>query len=262
MFINKFRALTKATTVFLAIITYFALGFVFWLIFRDPTVRRRKLVTLVQKYAQLGLWILGFKVHYEWGDFDPHAGRNYFVVCNHLSYLDVLVIAAQFPSVFVTSREIQETPFLGWITDLGGCAYVERRNKLKLPQEIVEIADIIRSGVNVVIFPEATSTSGEMILPFKRPLFACAIKAKVPVLPLCINYTHIDSQPVTAANHKGVCWYGDMSFAPHLLEVCAHKRVDVKLTFLPTIPAPEDSDVTDLAQQSRESIVAHYRPLI
>lgn len=77
---------------------------------------------------------------------------NFLMVSNHLSYLDVLVISSQVPTGFVTSMEIKRTPFLGQLTDLGGCLYVERRNKRNLLNEVEQLSEGLRRGMNIAVF--------------------------------------------------------------------------------------------------------------
>ena len=47
----------------------------------------------------------------------PSSG---LLVCNHLSYLDILVLAALAPCVFVAKREVKHWPVFGWFAKAGG----------------------------------------------------------------------------------------------------------------------------------------------
>jgi 1-acyl-sn-glycerol-3-phosphate acyltransferase len=166
---------------------------------------------------------------------------------NHLSYLDVLVLGSQFPAAFVTSKEIQMTPFLGHICRLAACVFVDRQRRTNLLGEIQEITAALENGLNVMIFPEATSTNGEQILRFRRPLFAAAAAAQRPVVPFCINYRDLDGIPVTQQNRDTVCWYGDMSFLPHLWRLSGVGRGRVDLHILEPFHFTSDRDLTEIA---------------
>jgi len=55
--------------------------------------------------------------------------KTYLILSNHLSYIDILVIASVMPSVFVSSMEVKANAFLGFLTSCGGSLYIERRKK-------------------------------------------------------------------------------------------------------------------------------------
>lgn len=188
-------------------------------------------------------------------------GRSALVVGNHLSYLDILILAGHMRLCFVTSVEMKETPFLGHITFFGGCLYVERRSKENLSAEIKEITRALQEGHNVVVFPEATSTNGEAVLRFRSPLFQSAIDAGAPVLPIAINYTKIDGAPVTLRNRDRVCWYGDMTFHGHFTDIITAKSIEVQVDCSPLMfPAPDQTS-KDLALLAHQEVATMYRPL-
>src|SRR5690606_9112228 len=116
--------------------------------------------------------------------------RNYLILSNHLSYLDIFILFSEFPASFIASvDEVKEMFLLGRVTELSGGYFVERRNRSTLRADIDEIANILKLGINVVLFPEGTTSTGEGVLPFKTPLVSAAGKAGVEVLPVCIKYT-------------------------------------------------------------------------
>lgn len=181
--------------------------------------------------------------------------NNHFIVSNHLGYLDILAIAAEMPCCFVTSVEIRETPFLGALTQFGGCLYVERRNRDNIHNEIGEVTEALKNGLNVCVFPEATSTNGDQVLRFRQPLYNAAIQSGTDVLPLCLNYTHVNCQPLSAQNRDTIYWYGDMSFLPHLWQVMGCESLSLRLDFDVAI-APEDLDCPKLLAQRTHLIVS------
>lgn len=187
---------------------------------------------------------------------------NYFIVSNHHSYLDALIISAQTPTAFVTSLEMKATPVLGLLTQLGGCLYVNRRSKEKIHSEINDIEEALKRDFSVVIFPEATSTNGEKIYPFKRPLFQSAIKATKPVLPLVIQYYSIDGEKIGRHNRDLLCWYGDMTFGKHFTKLTSLRKIVVKVKVLPIIPIQAEETKESLAEKSFQKIHEQFQPLI
>lgn len=208
-------------------------------------------------YAKLTLHLLG--IEYKTLNSAPHKNQGTMVVSNHLSYIDVLVMAAINPSLFVTSVEIKNTPFLGQLCEAGGCLYVERRNKRNIGEEIKDITRAMERGLDVVIFPEATSTNGEEVKHFKRPLFKAAIDANVNIITSTINYTTIDDDPVTLKNRDDIFWYGDMSFLPHFLTVLSHKKIKCSMTYGEVVTPSEESTTTQLAEMAHYLVSSNYQ---
>lgn len=207
-------------------------SFIGGLMIIDPWEKRQWRASLVSDYAKIGVWILGLKIATR--NEEPN-GQGFLMVGNHLSYLDLVIVASQRPVTFVTSFEIKEIPVLGQITQLAGCLYVERRNKTNIANEVREIREALERGLDVVVFPEATSTNGESVLRFRRPLFAAARLSSREVAPFCLNYRSIDGAPVNRSNRDRLCWYGDMGFVSHLFGVCQARTILVGLDWLETL---------------------------
>lgn len=218
-----------------------------------PVQTKRWQLKVIGLYARFCVWFMGIGVEFNSEGNWPHG----LIVCNHLSYIDVLILASLRPACFVTSVEIKETPVLGQISSLAGCLFVERRNKTNLSQEIKELTQALKMSIPVVIFPEATSTNGESVLRFRRPLFQSAIDAHVPVVPLTLNYQTVDGERVSQANRDLLCWYGDMSFVPHLWNFLKIKQTLVTIDMAETIVS---SDLDTLVQESHLSVSQKFKP--
>lgn len=230
------------------------------LFINDPVRLRRFYVNAVSRHSWWLACALDIQLTVEQPE-NARAGQNYLIVGNHMSYLDGVIMSMFRPTSYVTSIEMREAPLLGLITELGGCLYVERRNKENIHNEISGLAEALKAGFNVVVFPEATSTNGEAVKPFKRPLFAAAAKAVVPVLPVVIQYDEMDGAPVTRANRDYLCWYGDMSFGPHFVKLAMRKNIRIRIKVLPEIPVTPDSTRDILMEEAYQRIMAQYRPI-
>lgn len=250
----RFIAIVFMILVFLAV-----MGVVF-LCLRDRWRRVWWSNQILSAFCALGLFLLSVKVN---PTFEDGVGKvqSGLYVGNHLSYLDVLVICSVRPSCFVTSVEVRDTPGLGLICRMAGCLFVERRNKLKLRDEVIEISEGLRAGLNVAIFPEATSTNGEQILRFRRPLYIAAIEACMPVVPFCLNYSHVGLKPIDQDTRDKVFWYGDMDFIPHLWALAGSGGVKVDLHFLKPIYPRPDAEPGDLAQRSQAQVEAVFHAI-
>lgn len=149
----------------------------------------------------------------------PSAGA--IIVANHVSYLDILVLAAMRPVVFVAKREVRDWPVFGWFARRAGTRFIDRNRRSDVARVVGEFAPAAASGVSIVIFLEGTSTDGRAVQPFKSSLLEPALQRRWSVVPAAISYALPAGHDVT----KEVCWWGDMALAPHLLHCFALPRI-------------------------------------
>ena len=216
---------------------------------------------IIQFYSRLVIKLFGiqFTVNNRSGLKNIKSGS--LIICNHLSYLDVLMVEATHASSFVTSIEVKNTPFLGQLCEAGGCLYVERRSRKNLSHEIEDITNALKAGVSVVVFPEATSTNGDEVKRFKRPLFNSAINSGASIIPMAINYKSIDGNKVDITNRDTVFWYGDMSFFPHLWKVLKQNLICVEITVEKPIMVREKDEVSEVASLAHQIVSSLYQPI-
>lgn len=257
---NKHIATLKNITVVNSMIArYLAMGYINKKRFKDPLAWRRHVVDYVGDISKGLLHYLNFDVRYTYSRPDLFtSGKNYFMVCNHMSYMDIPFLSAGEKAVFVTSVEMQNTPFLGDLAGYGGSYFVERRDRSKVPGEVKDLAKLMKNGFNVFVFPEGTSTHGMYILPFKKALFAAAVEAEVDVLPICLRYEMVDDEPFTEKNKDRLAWYGDMDFLSHFLQVMTIKTLRVTVNYLDPISVKLHPDRHELAQIAYNQISAKY----
>lgn len=152
--------------------------------------------------------------------------RTGLLVSNHLSYLDILVICANAPSVFVSKADVRRWPLFGWLASLAGTVFIERERRAHVGAVNAEIQNALDQGILVVIFPEGTSTDGTEVLPFRSSLLEPALRGGHPISTACIQYE------LPAGNAKQeVCYWGDHTFFPHLLNLLGKKSVRATLRF-------------------------------
>ena len=137
----------------------------------------------------------------------------FLVVANHLSYLDVPVVAALFPGRFVAKSEIAGWPVLGRLTSLVGTIFVTRRRTRDVLRVEREMRRTLAAGVPVLLFPEGHSTGGARVDRLHSSLLECAVSGRMPCLAVTLGYeTPLDPWAPAAT----VCWWGGMSFWRHV----------------------------------------------
>lgn len=228
------------------------------LIVKSPQERRKAFVENTSQKSKKLSQDLHLKVRTVMSRNDLFDSEKFFIVSNHLSYLDILLIAQSVPSVFITSKEMQKTPVLGQICEAGGCLFVDRQNPTSLKKDIAQMTEVMNQGFNTVVFPEGTSGTGETVMPFKKGLFKAAPLVGHSILPVCIRYLKVDGEPFSKKNHEKVAWYGDMSFAPHFLSLAKLQEIKAEVAFLEPIPVKPDSDLRALADKAHQRIKNYY----
>ncbi len=202
------------------------------------------------RWSRWGVRILGLRADHEAPP--PRGGLPRLVVANHTSWIDPLLFAARAPALFVTSMEVSGDALLGRVCAAAGCLFVDRRRHSGARDARDRIAQAL-SSIDVVVFPEATSSDGSSVLPFKPAAFAAACADGRIVHPVAIAHRSWDDRPRIDRLRDRVCWYGDMSFLPHLFGIIRARHVRTRLHWLTTI---QGHDRKLLAQRSRGLIVA------
>jgi len=204
----------------------------------------RKKGIQIQRYSRLALRVLGI---------DPGTNavpvKSGLVVSNHLSYTDILVISSKIPALYITSVETGTAGWIGALCKVAGCLFVERRKVSTLQSELIEMDSVLQAGIPLVLFPEATSTDGKDVLPFRSSLYECAIRTKVPVHALCLRY-----QP----ENSGVPYHGDMTLLTHLHSLCDGRPRSATLDFLDTVDPSDHLDRKGVASRTHQKIRQAY----
>lgn len=178
--------------------------------------------------------ILGIKVIIE-GKENASGRNNFLIISNHLTYIDGIVMGSLFPVLFVSKKEVKSWPLFGVMVSLAATIFIDRERRDKTPVYVEKISNILKNKINVMIFPEGTSTDGTRLLPFQTVFFSSPIISKVPVLPVAIRYVQINNEEISEANKDMVYWYGKMPFFNHLWEVLKLNKIVVKVKINPRV---------------------------
>ena len=148
------------------------------------------------------------------------------IVSNHLSYLDILVLASVAPATFVSKADVRGWPVFGWLAALGGTVFIERERRTHVGAVNREVESALADGVPVVVFPEGTSSDGTTILPFRSSLLEPAIGGTHLITVSWIHYTLADGDA-----GREVCYWGDHTFFPHLLNLLGKQQIRARICF-------------------------------
>lgn len=225
---------------------------------RERASKLKKLSRLASFFASLALRLMGVHVEVT-GECDIEKIQPTLIVSNHLSYLDIFIISSLVPSLFIAGIDgVQENFLIGNVTWLSGSIFVERKTRARLSRDIRAISGIIPHNLNLVLFPEGTTTDGETVHPFKSSLFLPAAESGMDVTPLCIKYEKVNNSIVSNCNKDLVLFHGDMSFFPHLFRMMTLDRIEVRVQILETVKKDEYGNRKELRDITFERIRSCY----
>ncbi|HEX9164723.1 MAG TPA: lysophospholipid acyltransferase family protein [Gemmatimonadales bacterium] len=153
----------------------------------------------------------------------------YFLVSNHLSYLDILVLGAELGAVFVSKHDLAGWPLLGHLSRVTGTIFIDRGRRRDAVRVLAEIDGAIAAGAGVLLFPEGTSSRGDGILPLRAALLEWAARSGHPVHVATVRYaTEEGDRPAS----ETVCWWGDATpILPHFLGLAALPRIHAEIVY-------------------------------
>jgi 1-acyl-sn-glycerol-3-phosphate acyltransferase len=183
----------------------------------------------------------------------------FFLVANHLSYLDILVLGATLGATFISKHDIGSWPVIGHLARVTGTIFVNRERR----RDAIRVMDTMQrawqEGAGIVLFPEGTSSRGDQVYPLKSALLEWAVRQQQPVHAAALHYITDDpSHPADIA----VCWWGDTGFGPHSARFLTIRRVDATVAFHTETARAEDRNALAALLHTRltESLAAAERP--
>lgn len=196
--------------------------------FLDRAEREKRLV----RWSGIMLAIVGVRVVTR-GRPPAVRGGGALIVANHVSWLDIHVIHSLLPARFISKAEVRNWPVIGWLADkAGGTLFLERTRKSDARRMNAVMADLLREGDCLALFPEGTTSDGSELLPFYPSLFQPAVDAGVTLWPARIRYLDSAGKHSTEA-----AYYGDMTMLESFRKIVAARRLVAEIEFLPTISA-------------------------
>jgi len=225
-----------------------------------PAARLRWLTAVRRAWARSLLSLLNVRV-----TVDPAAAAcsgPALYVANHTGYLDILVLMSVTPGVFISRADVRWWPLLGQAAWAGGTLFVDRSKRLSVGHLVRRVRRRLDKGAGVIFFPEARTSDGEGLLPFKSPLFAAAVtddRRTYPIRPVVLRYRSVAGHPLDASNRHRVHWSGDARLIPHLWWMLAAPGVGVVVRTLPERPLTGDRHA--FARDLRDEMLRAYENL-
>jgi len=154
--------------------------------------------------------------------------RPYYLVANHLTYLDVVALSSQTGCVFVAMAEIAGWPVLGFMAKAIGTIFIDRSKLRDIKRVNEALGEMLDKGEGVLIFAESTTSWGNGVLPFKPALFETPAQRNIPVHYAALHYETCDGSPTAT---QCICWVEDIPFFTHGMGVLRLPRYTATVIF-------------------------------
>ncbi len=166
----------------------------------------------------------------------PLPRQSVLLLANHTGWLDIVIFSALAPLSFVAKSEVGTWPFFGTLARLQRTVFVERSRRSQTGESRDAIAARLAKGDILVLFPEGTSSDGNIVLPFKSALLSAAETVladghHVRVQPVSTAYFGSHGIPMGREGRPFYAWYGAMELVPHLWEALKAGPLDVVVQF-------------------------------
>lgn len=119
--------------------------------------------------------------------------RDVFFIANHVSWIDILVLAGASGTAFVAKAELSQVPVIGWLARINRTVFVARENRMAIAGQIAALKEALADNWSVAVFPEGTTTDGHSLLPFKTSMLRVLEPPPpgVMVQPVLLDYGSI-----------------------------------------------------------------------
>lgn len=206
-----------------------------WLLGRSPWPSR---------FLAAAARICGVRPRIEGAPLEPHT----FIVANHTSWLDILILGGFAGAAFVSKAEVKRTMLIGWLADQNRTVYIERAERGSAHRQVEQIAEALDHPQPLAVFPEGTTGDGRHLLPFRSTLLE-AVAPPPPgaaVRPVAIDYGEYADV---------VGWHGGESGMANVKRVVGHRgTMAVTVRLLPPLAPSEDRKA--LARHAHQAIAA------
>jgi len=216
-----------------------------WAVYRQSPGAQCICASSPRRWARLLLRCSGTKVVLENAEaIDPH--RAQILVANHVSWYDVLALAAFTPGryLFVAKRELEDVPVFGRAVAACGHVFIDRKDRNRAVQSLEAARGMLeKESPTIIMFPEGTRSATGELQPFKKGAFVLAIQTGVDVVPAAIS------------GSREIMKKGSLLIRPGTVRVRFGEPISVQ-----GLSLDDRNDLTDRAWSSLRSLQASANP--
>lgn len=251
--IRHLRAITRAILLVIVSLFMLCLRLLVWptaLVSRRTDRHLRRF--LLKTWARLFAFAAGMRILAE----GPAPKAPFFLVMNHVSYFDMLVLARETGCIFVSREDVADWPVVGFIAKSLYIIFIDRTLKRDTVRVNALIQETLREGDGIGVFAESRVSCGMSVEPFKSPLLQSAIDLNMPVHYGALNYRTVEGAPPEG---EIVSWWRPEPFYVHLYRFLQYPGATATIRFC---EAPiQGSDRKELAKLLHAGVLSLFTPL-
>ena len=184
----------------------------------------------------------------------PRPGAT-LIVANHISWLDIATVHAAAPHArFVSKADVLQWPLLGWLIRGAGTLFIERERKRDAVRVVHAMAEALKAGDTVAVFPEGTTGAGPELLPFHANLLQAAVATATPVQPVVLRFSDASGRFSSAVE-----FLGETTLLQSVWRVLTARGLTAHVELLPPVGTAH-ADRRALAEHLRELIAQRLSP--
>ena len=185
-------------------------------------------------------WIIGARVRFA----SKRIRRHTLLICNHTSWLDILIVGGATNCAFVSKDELGHS-FIHWLADQNATVYVKRTHRKGAKDQAIAIAEALEGRKPIALFPEGTTGPGTHLLPFRSTLLEAAnfVQKDVEIRPVAVDYGAVAAQ---------IGWYEE-SGKDNVIRILG-RRGTFPVTVRVLDPLDRAADRKQLTHEAREHI--------
>jgi len=225
MIYKAVRTTYRCTHFSIHIITALLICSFVLLVFKRHWFQGERGRNIIQWWHKQATCILGLTITQKGSPFNSTT----LTVANHISFLDIMVIASSSPVTFLSKSTLRYWPIIGFVANSVGTLFIERHNKRSLYKTIPLLTQALNQNKSLVIFPEGTTTIGRDVGKFYSSLFQSAINANKPIQPIALRYLKNGNINTTAA------YIENDNFILTLIKIMSQSKTEATITFCNTI---------------------------
>lgn len=197
-------------------------------------------------------WIIGMRVRVE----GPRPKPPFFLVTNHLSYVDTWLLNGLLGCTFVAKADISGWPVLGFMSKSLHALFIDRTDRRDTLRINRLIHHAMAQGDAVVVFAESRISRGLDVEPFKSALIEPAVANGIPVHFAAIHYETLPGAPPASAV---VGWWRPEPLMLHFRRLLRQPGFTATLRFCDAPLRGDDRKV--LAASLHKGVRELFRPM-
>lgn len=237
-------------SVTLGVYSVFMMGYGILKLFNRPIDRWRN--SCLMTWGKWAAFTLSVKVHVEGEIPEP----PFFLVSNHLSYVDIIVLLSRLKTTFVAKAEVAEWPVLGFIAKTIGIVFVDRSRRSDVHRVNEEIASSVTENRGLTLFPEGTTSPGSKVLRFRAGLLDFPARSDLGAHYCALSYKTENGDDNA---YKIVSWWGDSPLNTHITRLAKERKIDATISFGDNVIKEQDRKI--LSEKLHNQVSDIFKPM-